>query len=71
MEVVSIDLYLKKNYTQTHRQIKKNTDVNLSAIRTTIWHRFSKNMYNLHTSFKFNVVTASHQVCNILLFRVD
>lgn len=23
MEVVSIDFYLKKNYTQTHQQIKK------------------------------------------------
>lgn len=71
MEVVSIDLYLKKKTTHRHtNKLKKNTDVNLSAIRTTIWHRFSKNMY-LHTSFKFNVVTASHQVCNILLFRVD
>lgn len=70
MEVVSIDLYLKKKLHTDTPTNYKNTDVNLSAIRTTIWHRFSKNMY-LHTSFKFNVVTASYQVCNILLFRVD
>lgn len=56
MEVVSIDLYLKKIIYRYINKLKKIIDVNLFVIRIIIWYRFLKNMYNLYILFKFNVV---------------